>query len=74
MSLPPNDHRDLTFSPQDAFLPQMLLNKLECLEKCAEVARLRCVPVNSLLYREDMIIRSKALRDAIREGRVLLNP
>jgi hypothetical protein len=47
------------------------MDKLECLEKRARIARSEFVPMNSLLNQEGLVGRSRALRNAIGDGCVL---
>ena len=48
------------------------MDKLECLEKRTEKARLEYVPINSLSNQEGLVEKSKSLRNALRDGRVLI--
>jgi len=47
------------------------MEKLGCLEKRARIARSEYVSINSLLSQEGLVKRSRALRDAIRDGCVI---
>ena len=48
------------------------MDKLQCLEKRTEKARLEYVPINSLLNQEGLVEKSKSLRNALRDDCVLM--
>jgi len=53
---------------QDAYLPQRLMDKLMCLDKCVENSRAAGVSFNALMMREHLVNVSRLFRTAKHEG------